>query len=114
MPQTQKKSKTYPKPATNLVTIPGQEVLTLAEAAAYLRVTESEVLRMVHEQCLPGRQVQDDWRFLKTALQDWLRSPPCKKESLLAQIGAFKDDPHLEEMLQEIYKQRGRSETEAG
>src|SRR5437016_1716786 len=40
------------------------EILTLPEAAAYLRVGEQDVLRMVHDQGLPGRQVGTEWRFL--------------------------------------------------
>jgi excisionase family DNA binding protein len=88
----------------------GAEVLTLAEAAAYLRVPEAEVVRLVRQQDLPGRLIGPEWRFLKSALQDWLRTPPPKpsKEAVLACIGSWKDDPYLEEMLKEIYRQRGR------
>ena len=49
------------------------EVLTLAETAAYLRIPEVEVVRLVQTEGLPGRSVGADWRFLKSALQDWLR-----------------------------------------
>jgi hypothetical protein len=66
----------------------------------------------VRDQGLPGRKLGNEWRFLKTALQDWLRAPPSKKEGLLTQIGAFKDDPDLGAMLEEIHKQRGRRITE--
>ncbi len=83
------------------------EVLTLAEAAAYLRVSEGDVLRLVQEESLPGRMIGKEWRFLKSALQDWLRSPG-KPDFWKTQLGAFKDDPHLEEMLREIYMRRGR------
>jgi hypothetical protein len=52
---------------------------------------------------------------LKSALQDWLRTPPPKKskEAILALAGAWKDDPYLEEELKEIYNRRGRSMTES-
>jgi excisionase family DNA binding protein len=86
------------------------EVLTLAETAAYLRVSEKEVARLVREQGLPGRKLGDEWRFLKTAVQEWLRSPPSKKEGVLMQIGALQDDPDLGEMLREIHKERGRTD----
>jgi excisionase family DNA binding protein len=99
-------------PATTGADFPNGEVLTLAETAHYLRVPEQEVARLVREQGLPGRKLGDDWRFLKSAVQDWLRAPPSKKEGLLMQIGAFQDDPHLGEMLEEIHKQRGRRDTE--
>ena len=96
---------------------PVGDVMTLAEAAAYLRLPESEVARLVHEAGLPGRTVGEEWRFLKTALQDWLRAaPPTKpsKEALLSRAGSWKDDPDLDEMLKEIYKRRGRPMTEGG
>jgi excisionase family DNA binding protein len=91
-------------------------VLTLAEAAAYLRVPEDEVVRLVRQQELPGRLLGTEWRFLKCALQDWLRAPPPKgsKEAILALAGAWKDDPYLDEEVKEIYKRRGRPMTEDG
>ena len=47
---------------------PAGEVFTLAEAAAYLRLPEKEVVRLIREQALPARQAGSDWRFLKTAI----------------------------------------------
>jgi excisionase family DNA binding protein len=86
------------------------EVLNLAEAASYLRIAPAEVLRMVREQGLPGREVADDWRFLKAAVQDWLRTGPDRtgKEAQLTRAGAWKDDPYIAEELKEIYRRRGR------
>jgi|ERR1019366_6647753 excisionase family DNA binding protein len=91
-------------------TVESTEVLTLAEAAAYLRVSQDDVERMVREQDLPGRFVGDSWRFLKPALRDWLACPMPRpsKEAARSTIGSWKDDPDLDEMLKEIYKQRGR------
>lgn len=85
-------------------------VLTLPEAAAYLRVSRSVVLELVNEQGLPGRQIGSEWRFLRSALDDWLRMPLGKsnKETLLAMAGNWKDDPYLGELLTGIYEQRGR------
>src|SRR5436305_1960006 len=87
------------------------DVLTLSEAAAYLRVAEAEIVRMVEQQALPGRMIGGDWRFLKSALQDWLRTPAPRgsKEAVLSAAGSWKDDPHLEEELRAIHKRRGRS-----
>jgi excisionase family DNA binding protein len=114
MPASKSKAtqKQRPRPATTAAAVTNGEVLTLAETAEYLRVTENEVAQLVRDQGLPGRKLGDDWRFLKTAVQDWLRAPPSKKEGLLMQIGAFKDDPNLGEMLEEIHKQRGRPDPE--
>ena len=87
------------------------DVLTLAEAAAYLRVSETEIVELMRQQGLPGRKIGSGWRFLKVALQDWLRLP--EKESFWwKQFGALKDDPYLDEMLEQIYRDRGRPATE--
>ena len=53
------------------------EVLTLAEAAKYLRVSQEDVVRSIGPAGLPGRRFGDDWRFLKSALQAWLAMPPA-------------------------------------
>jgi hypothetical protein len=47
------------------------------------------------------------------AIQDWLRRPSMR-ESLLRLAGTWKDDPDVEEMLAEIYRQRGRPMLEEG
>jgi excisionase family DNA binding protein len=92
------------------------EVLTLAEAAAYLRVTEPDVIRMVEQQNLPGRCIGQEWRFLKSALQDWLRTPLPRptKEAVLSRIGSWQDDPYFEQELEEIHQRRGRPKTTGG
>lgn len=90
------------------------EVLTLAEAAAYLRVPEEDVASMVTAGRLPARQIGEEWRFSRAGLQEWLGSSVRRREGLLSQIGAFKDDPDLDKMLKEIYRQRGRPMTEEG
>ena len=95
---------------------PSAEVFTLSEAAAYLRVTETDLMRLVHDQALPGRQFGTEWRFLKSAIQDWLKTPPKpgSREAVLSTIGSMKDDPYLEEEVKEIYRKRGRPMTEDG
>jgi excisionase family DNA binding protein len=116
MPRTKKKpeaqSAAPPSTATNG---PASEVFTLAEAAAYLRVAEADVVRMIDEQALPARQVGTEWRFFKTAIQQWLSSASsslqANKEAWMALAGIWKDDPYVEDELKEIYRQRGRSRT---
>lgn len=90
------------------------DILTLAEAAAYLRLPEPEVIRLVRDQNLPARQAGKEWRFFKTAIQTWLSEPLPRysKEAQLAVAGAWQDDPYAEEELKEIYKRRGRPMTE--
>lgn len=122
MPRTTKpKAKPEPTPRTPPAPTsngPGGDVLTLAEAAAYLRLPEADVVRLVTAEGLPGRLVGTEWRFFRGALQQWLSvSQPTaamRKAAILAAVGAFKDDPDLEDMVEEIYKRRGRPITEDG
>ena len=105
--------RTRPKPKPSQTNSQQPEVLNLGEAAAYLRVELEDVLRMVREQGLPARQVGEHWRFLKAAIQDWLRTGPTRtsKEAQVALAGAWKDDPYVEEELKETYRRRGRPMT---
>jgi excisionase family DNA binding protein len=113
MAQTRTKSrkpavKAEPAASTNGPVAPAAEVFNLADAAAYLRVTESQLLQLIHDQALPGRQFGTEWRFLKSAIQDWLKTPPKRgsREAILALAGAWKDDPYVEAELAEIYRKR--------
>jgi excisionase family DNA binding protein len=86
-------------------------VLTLSEAAAYLRVAESQVQRLAEIRALPGRQIGGEWRFLKAGLQDWLRAPGAGsgKEAFLALAGTWRDDPDIEQIVREAHRRRGRT-----
>ena len=89
------------------------EVLTLDEAAAFLRVSREAIMRLVVQQALPGRQIEGQWRFLRAALADWLREK-SGKAILLSQAGALADDESLPALRAAIYKERGRPEVEEG
>jgi excisionase family DNA binding protein len=91
------------------------EVLTLSEAAAYLRLREAEVLRLTREQDLPAQQVGSEWRFLLAAIRDLLskgKPPKSNKEAWMELVGMWKDDPTLDELLEEIKRQRERLNSE--
>ena len=89
-------------------------VLTLSEAAAYLRVAESQVQRLAEMRVLPRRQIAGEWRFLKAGLQDWLRAPDLGsgKEAFLALAGVWRDDSDIELIAQEAHRRRGRASVE--
>src|SRR5690348_7958461 len=100
--------KTKPKPQPSRPTLadgPMPEVLTLNEAAAYLRLPEGEVLRLIREQGLPARQIGSEWRILQDAIRCWLSTGPApksNKEAWRELVGVWKDDPTLDELLEEI------------
>lgn len=102
------KSKPMPsRPAPPNGPLP--DVLTLAEAAAYLRLPESEIVRLIREQGLPARQAGPEWRFLLSAIRDWLsrgRSLESNKEAWRKLVGVWKEDPFALDFLREINKDR--------
>lgn len=122
MPRTKPKPK--PEPAAQSQAVPpagnglAGEVLTLAEAAAYLRLPEKDVIHAATAEGLPGRLLRGEWRFFRAAIQQWLSTPrptaETRKAAQLAVVGSWKDDPYLEGMLEEIYRSRGRPITEDG
>jgi excisionase family DNA binding protein len=87
------------------------EVLTLEEAADYLRLQRETIEREAARGRIPGRRIEDSWRFLKAAIDEWLRSQDSR-QVLLEQAGALADDETLSELLGSIYAKRKRPETE--
>jgi hypothetical protein len=94
------------------------DVLTLPEAAAYLRLPEAEVVRSVQSQGLPGRCIAGEWRFLRSAIQHWLASGSptweMRKAEILDLAGKYRDDPDLESIVEDAYRRRGRPITGRG
>src|SRR4051812_47183778 len=107
-----KNSKAPQTAARRPPAINGTEVLTLAEAAAYLRLSEPEVVDLVHSQNLPGRFTGREWRFLKAAISKWLAAgapnEEARKAAQLALAGKYKNDPDLLRICEDAYKERGR------
>ena len=97
---------------------PSSEVLTLTEAAAYLRLPEAEVVGAVQSQGLPGRCIAGEWRFLKSAIEHWLASASptweIRKAEILDLAGKYRDDPDLESIVEDAYRRRGRPITRRG
>jgi excisionase family DNA binding protein len=91
---------------------PPGDVLTLAEAAEYLRLPKAELIQLVHAQGLPGRNAGSEWRFHRSAIQEWLSvaaaTPQSRKEAQLALAGKYKEDRELMQICEEAYRQRGR------
>lgn len=84
------------------------DVLTLDEVASYLRLPKETVERQARHGQLPGKKIEDTWRFLKAAIDDWLRSHDGR-DVLLYQAGALADDELLPQLRAEIYYHKGRN-----
>jgi len=46
--------------------------MTLAEVAAYLRLSKDTVYRMAHGRKIPASKVGNQWRFRKADVDAWL------------------------------------------
>lgn len=85
------------------------DVLTLEETASYLRMPTEAIERVATRGQLPGRRIEDSWRFLREAIDEWLRSSDSRTV-LLQQAGAFSDDDMVADLLSSVYELRGRPE----
>ncbi len=90
---------------------PASDVLTLEETAAYLRLPPELIAQQASVGQIPGRQIADTWRFLRSAIDDWLSSHD-RRMILLHQAGALADDETLSALRANIYAQRRRAEYE--
>lgn len=88
------------------------DVLTLEETASYLRMPTETIERVAIRGQLPGRRIEDSWRFLREAIDEWLRSSDSRTV-LLQQAGALSDDEMAAALLSNIYQLRGRPEKDA-
>ncbi|WP_179990705.1 helix-turn-helix domain-containing protein [Acinetobacter sp. YH1901141] len=59
-----------------------ESVLTLAEVAAYLKVTERTIYRLAGAKKIPAFKVGGSWRFRKTDIDDWINSQSLDTEEL--------------------------------
>jgi excisionase family DNA binding protein len=90
-----------------------EDVLTLAEAASYLRVSEEELFRLAEQQDVPAQRIGGEWRFLKRALGHWLTYGPRFFREFRDFPPWLLDYPILEELLFILKKrQLQRSESD--
>ncbi len=82
------------------------DILTLEEAANYLRLPKETIERQATRGQIPGRRIEDTWRFLRAAIDDWLRSHDSRT-ILLQQARAMATDETLPELRTAIYAERG-------
>jgi excisionase family DNA binding protein len=48
------------------------DIMTLSDTAAYLKLAEKTVLRLVHRRELPSFKVASQWRFRKGVIDEWI------------------------------------------
>lgn len=51
---------------------PNDQVMTLEELAAYLKIPKSTLYKLVQDGRVPGQKLGKQWRFGKSAIDRWL------------------------------------------
>ena len=74
------------------------ELMTVEELARYLRVTEKTVYRLLNRGNVPATKVGRQWRFEKTAIDDWLHRKSVGTKATILVV----DD---EEVIRELFKE---------
>jgi excisionase family DNA binding protein len=86
-------------------------ILTLEEAAQYLRLSPTVIVQQASIGNIPGQPIDNDWRFLRSAIDDWLKTRNSRS-ILLRQAGSLADDDTLVELQAEIDLARRNSTVE--
>ena len=61
------------------------ELLTLEEAAQYLRLTPDVLRRSAQKSQVPGKLFEGEWRFSKGAIDRWIFTPTESQTPILTQ-----------------------------
>ena len=60
---------------------PDNEILTIEEVAAYLRLTPQTIYKWAQEKRIPAAKLGKEWRFRKSILDHWLDEQILSDES---------------------------------
>jgi excisionase family DNA binding protein len=92
--------------------MPGEDILTLSEAASLLRVEEDALAELASRGAVPAQKIGEDWRFLKGVLLQWLHYGPHFQELLRVTPHFWPQEPLLIDRLVYLLEQRllGRME----
>jgi len=60
-------------------------VLTVDEAAAYLRIPKSSLYKLAQEGKIPSQKVGRHWRFHRITIDKWLSGSPLTQSKQLAE-----------------------------
>lgn len=83
-----------------------EEILTLAEAATYLRVDEAGLEKMADGGDIPARKVAGQWRFSRRALEAWLRFPGLHPAEYIRFSHRWLEEPPFMEEMFRLFEKR--------
>ena len=79
------------------------DVLTLDEAAAYLKVSTSTLYKLLQSGRIPARKLGRRWRFAREDLEAWLRGPQGEGAASRAPSPAAKAVPAAAAVVQPVW-----------
>ena len=82
------------------------ELMTVREVAAYLRVTEKTIYRLVRRGGIPATRVGRQWRFSKTSIDGWLQR---KSIGARASILVIDDNEVIRTLFKEVLEELGHT-----
>jgi excisionase family DNA binding protein len=85
-------------------------LLTLEELAAYLRITEKTVYRLLEKKGIPATRVGRQWRFDQQAIDNWLRQ---NSNGTAARILVIDDDEGIRSLFKDVLEEAGHDITTA-
>ena len=84
------------------------ELMTLEEVAAYLRVNEKTIYRLLSDGDIPARKIGHLWRFKPEEIDEWLNTKSVKSiKSDKPDILVIDDDPSVVGLFEDILKTNG-------
>ncbi|MFC1870510.1 response regulator [Chloroflexota bacterium] len=81
-----------------------QKLLNIKEAAAYLRISQSTIYKLVEKDKIPAKKVGGAWRFQRTMLDDWLKIRSTRHRETILVVD---DDIKIRNTLSDIIASRG-------
>lgn len=57
------------------------DVMTIDELAAYLKLSKSSLYQFARAGKVPGVKIGEQWRFQKSAIDEWMRSGAAPKRA---------------------------------
>lgn len=86
------------------------ELMTLQELADYLRVNKRTIYRLLESGSIPAVKIGHNWRFDKTAINEWLRQT---SEGAKRRILVVDDDEIIRVLFEKTLEELGHSVTTA-
>jgi len=87
-----------------------EELMTLQEVAAYLKMSQQTIYRMAQQSRIPALKVQSRWRFRRSDIESWLIR---ENDNAAAHILVVDDDPDIADLFVHVLEPNGYQVTTA-